>query len=90
MKPLKVEKRADEVIAEGHRARAILRDPVVIDAFEYVETQWTREWRDAKSPEARERCWALIQALAGVKLALGVTEERGEIESRQSRMISNR
>jgi len=86
----KKDKTSEEKVQDGHRAAAILADPVFTEAADALEAQWTTAWKRSTDPVDREKCWALVTALQGVKDALGATKDRGEIETLVSRRISTR
>lgn len=86
----KKEKTSQDKIQDGHQAAAILTDPVFCEATDALEDQWTQAWKRATEPVEREKYWALVTALHGVKDALGVTKDRGEIETLVTRRISTR
>jgi hypothetical protein len=53
----------DSEIARGERARAILDDPLVAEAFAAIERQCLEEWRaaPARDVEGRERLWLMLK-----------------------------
>jgi hypothetical protein len=52
---------ADE-IRRGERARALLDDPLVVEALTALERAAVEDWRgsDARDVEARERAWLML------------------------------
>ncbi len=86
----KREKTSQDKVEEGFRAAAILTDPVFCEAADALEAQWVDGWKKAKTTAEREEKWALVQALHGVRDALGVTKDRGEIETLITKRIAAR
>lgn len=44
------------------RAKVLADDPLLKEGFDLYERDITALWIDARSPEAREQLWALMQA----------------------------
>lgn len=51
------------------RAEALLRDPLIVEAFESLETQFVSAWKESaiNDAEARENIYRLLQALDALK-----------------------
>jgi hypothetical protein len=86
----KKEKTSQDKVEDGFKAAAILTDPVFCEAADALEEQWVDGWKKAKTTPEREQFWALVQALHGVRDALGVTKDRGEIEMLVTKRIAAR
>jgi hypothetical protein len=54
--------REDEIIARGHRARNLLADDDVQQAFADVEAELFAEWRHADTAQERESLHATFRA----------------------------
>lgn len=68
-----------------HRSRAIhelLENSFVKDAFEAIESRFTKIWRntDAADTEKRERAWLLLRALDEVRAELQRHVDTGKME----------
>jgi hypothetical protein len=61
---------AEEVVAKGARAQALLGDPVFQEAVERVEELTIAEWREAVTVEVREQKHSELRALGSVVGAL--------------------
>jgi hypothetical protein len=59
-------------IAAAERARALIEDPLLVEAFQRVHDHCLSAWLNspADAPELREKLWHHIQALAEVRLEL--------------------
>lgn len=81
-------KSTEQVIADGLKAHAIITDPVFCQATDALEAQWVQQWRAEKDAAKRDRFWHLIEALGGVKEALGVIRQNGELAEMSTKRIS--
>jgi hypothetical protein len=56
-------------VSRGLRARAILDDPLVADAFAALERECLAEWRraPARDVEGRERIWLMLKLTERLK-----------------------
>jgi hypothetical protein len=70
-------------IEDGHRAEMILQDEVFIRAVTQTDARFVQQWRDAATPEERERAHALQAALIAVVRELGIIRDDGEIARRR-------
>ena len=59
-------------VARSERARAIIEDPLLVEAFEALDARFLAAWRQspAGAADVRERIWHHIQALAEVRAEL--------------------
>jgi len=66
-------------VAAADRARAYIEDPLLVGAFEALDTRFLLAWRNspADAPEMRERLWHHLQALAEVRAELHRALEDG-------------
>ena len=58
-------------VEKGRRAQEIMDDPLVVEAFQLIEDQWTQAWKnskrlDADGRESAYRALAAAQDLKGV------------------------
>lgn len=74
----------------GRHARALLDDPLLIEAFATVEATLIEAWRNtpARDADGRERFYAHVKALAKVREALGEVASNGEVSAATLRGIS--
>lgn len=77
----KTTKPADQVIADGGRAEAVLRDPVFVEATEMAREQIQTAWTTAKTVEAREQAHAQYVALDHIVSMLQVMVDRAQVEA---------
>lgn len=78
----------DETIARGNRARALLADEVLQDAFAQLGANFLSAWR-ATEPEAvedRERLWVAVGVLEGVQAILRGYADSGLVEVERLRV----
>ena len=52
----------EEIIQRGHRAAALLDDPLVKEVLEAIERGCVERWERAKTPEERDKEWGLRHA----------------------------
>jgi hypothetical protein len=59
----------DIAVSRGQRARAILDDPLVDEAFAAIERECLAEWRraPARDVEGRERLWLMLKMAERLK-----------------------
>lgn len=79
------------IASQAERARAIIEDPLLVNAFEQLDARFLAAWRNspADQPELRERLWHHIQALAEVRAELNTvlndgTMARAALEERRT------
>jgi hypothetical protein len=49
------------------RAGKILNDDVFLDCLEALDADYVAAWRASKTPEEREKCWYMQNALAAIR-----------------------
>lgn len=54
----------------AHEAARILTSPLFREVFEKLDARYVENWRGAKTPDDRERCWQRQTALADVQREL--------------------
>ena len=50
----------------GERAKRLLEDPLLVEAFQAVEMQCINDWLAADTVESRDLCWHRASACKGV------------------------
>jgi hypothetical protein len=80
-----VETPRDQRIARGSRAKQILDDPLMQDAFDALEASYESTWRNSSEAEAakREQIYLSLKALEGVKLELESAVTGGKLAKNQ-------
>ena len=75
----------EEEIARGKAAEVLLRNELLAEAFEQLETTYTASWKATASGQTdeRERLFALITALADVRGHIEQIAVTGELSRRQ-------
>ena len=70
---------------KGARAKALLEDPVLVEAFEGFEAELMTVWAATRTAdtEARERVWMAIRVLRKVKGALETMIADGTLAKRE-------
>lgn len=68
-------------IAQAERARAIIEDPLLVNAFNMLEQRFVNAWRftPADATEMRERLWHHLQALNEVRAELNSVLDDGTL-----------
>ena len=72
-------------IAAAERARALIEDPLLVSAFDRLETKVLAAWRATQPTDTagREQLWHHFQALAEVRLELNTTLNDGVMAQAQ-------
>ena len=64
----------------GERAKALLRDPLILEAFDKLEEAYTNAWKnDSSSIDERETLFQMHQALKAVRGHLTEVVETGNL-----------
>ena len=64
----------------GERAKALMRDPLVIEAFDVLEDKYISAWKDSSSSQdERETLFQMYQALMVVRGHLSEVIETGDL-----------
>lgn len=76
----------------GAEARALLENPVLVGAFEALETEYLKAWRESKpaDQEERERLWLAVGILNEIKRHLRIVVDAGAVAKRDLDKISGR
>tara|TARA_R110000824_G_scaffold192924_4_gene375143 strand:+ start:133 stop:399 length:267 start_codon:yes stop_codon:yes gene_type:complete len=74
-----------EEMDRGAKSAALLRNELLVEAFETLETQYTESWKSSAShhADARERIYMLTTALAALRQHLISVVETGRLAERQ-------
>lgn len=64
--------RVEAIIEQGRRAKAVLDNPTVMEALDYIADQTQRQWRATSAPMAphRETLFHQVAALDSIKRQL--------------------
>ena len=63
----------------GERAKALMRDPLIVEAFEVLEDKYISAWKDSSSSQdERETLFQMYQALMVVQGHLSEVIETGD------------
>lgn len=66
--------------SRGERAKALLRDPLIAEAFNVLESKYIEAWKDSSSSQdARETLFQMYQALMVVQGHLTEVIETGDL-----------
>ena len=81
MNPGKLRGEADR----GAKAAALLRNDLLIEAFDTLEAQYTTAWAEspARDVDGREHLFVLLKSLRAVKQHLTTVVETGKLAERQ-------
>lgn len=68
---------------KGRRAKGLIENPILVEAFAAVDAACVKAWRESPDPEIRENAWHRTQALGLVKAALAAAIKKGEDAQRK-------
>ncbi len=71
---------ASEMIQRGEQASRLLGDSLLQEAFEAVEREYLKAWRNAPTQEIREHCWHSIHGIDSIKAALRMWMNEGMVD----------
>lgn len=73
--------RTEEEIARGDRARQLLQDETLQEAFSTIEREYTEKWLSspARDAEGREKLYLMVKTLHRLKSELLTVMETGQI-----------
>lgn len=71
----------------GDRAAALLKNPILQEAFDRVDAECVRLWREAKDAEVREGMWLRLQSLHHVKSAIEGIVQKGDLADRKLKQL---
>ena len=74
-----------EEMDRGAKSAALLRNELLVEAFETLETEYTDAWKSSapQSADARERIYMLATALQALRQHLISVVETGRLAERQ-------
>ena len=77
---------------KGSEAKDLLENPILVDAFDVLEAEYLKAWRQSKpaDEEERERLWLAVGILDEIKRHLRVVVENGTMAKRDIDKISGR
>jgi len=76
----------------GHQAKAILNDPIFVEAFELVEKVYMDGWRNSSLDEKdkRERAWTAVALLSDLRAAISTAARDGTIAEESLMKLAGR
>lgn len=77
---------SDEIARAG-RARQILEDPMIVEAFSSVEKTMTDAWKDSPDTdtEGRERCFRALLGLRAFQAFFEIAISNGQVAEHQAK-----
>lgn len=77
---------------KGSEAKDLLENPILVEAFDVLEAEYLKAWRQSKpaDEEERERLWLAVGILDEIKRHLRVVVENGTMAKRDIDKISGR
>lgn len=79
-----------EQVLKGERVARLLKDPDLIEALADIEGQIYRKWREATSPEARERAHHLDVAVSLLRVQLDGAVSNGKVAQNSLQKLANK
>lgn len=73
----------EQDVERGRLAQEVLKNPVYTDAYEQIEKETIRLWREARSPQDREQLHQFLLMLEKSKRVLESTMQSGELAQHQ-------
>lgn len=86
----------EEILIKAQRAKMLIEDPLIAEAFQTLETEILRQWREApaRDAEGREKLWMMVKLCDRIKqhfesiinsgkLAGALIEEKAEEEKKR-------
>jgi hypothetical protein len=75
---------ADTEIARAHDAKALLENPLLIEALDLIERTWEQGWRNTapEDTEKREKAYRMLFALTEFKAELRTAIETGMLAAK--------
>lgn len=86
------EGKARESIERGEKASSLMRNEILQEAFESLETEFIQAWKhsDVNDSQNRERLYMLCQNLSAVKGYLAKVVTDGKLAKAQLEELQNR
>lgn len=78
----------EEEVSRGLEAERLLREPLLVEAFEKLQEEYTRAWQTSpvRDADAREKLYLTLLMLNRLKDDLRIVMESGQLAQRQSLM----
>ena len=82
----------NKAMERGARAARLLDDELLKEAFETLERDYVKAWREtaARDTDARERLWQAVQVVAKVRDHLVSVVNSGKLAQREMNEIAGR
>ncbi len=82
----------EQELTRGERARRLLEDPLLVEAFDAVEAALRSAWAATGEAEERERerLWLMLRLLGRVRGHISSVMETGKLADRQLATIEQR
>jgi len=79
-------------IQRGDNAERLLRDPLIVEAFELIRAEYIAAWESApaRDTEGRERIWAHLQALGKVRAHIETVAATGKMTKKQMESLKGK
>lgn len=86
------EGKAREKMARAEKAKALLRNDILLDGFAYLEEQFTQAWKQSTIEDnaTRERLYMLCQNLDALKGYINSVVEDGKLAGAALNELQNR
>ncbi len=74
---------SDEEIRRGNEAERLLKEPLLCEAFEMIEAECIKQWKDApaRDTDGRERIWMMLKLLDKLKAHIVSIADTGKLAS---------
>lgn len=68
-------------IQRGERAAQILAEPIIVEALEVIEQEYTEQWKNspARDQEGREKLWLMVKTAQRFRAELVQAMETGQV-----------
>ena len=75
-----MESEEEKEVRDAERAKALLEDPILQEAFDKMEKEYISKWKttETKDKEERDILWQLVWAIGELRTHLSVIMQRGE------------
>lgn len=76
-------------VERGRKAKATLENESILNAFAYLDAEYTRLWKDCADAEGRDRLWQATKVLEKVKEHLALAARDGRVSEKILESIAN-
>lgn len=78
--------------ARANRAKALLDDPLLVEAFEALEREYIAAWRatQVRDNDARERLWQAVNVASKVRDHLKLAVSNGAVAQREIDLLADK